>query len=414
MREIQDESSRVLEKSNSAAADTVGEIDALLGLIESQKDLLLRGTVDVPTALSTLQTAVKASEEAVHATHKGLAAAVLTLSQAVERISGPERSDDALTALDSGETRALLHLVAQQLYHEGYMEIADTLVERTSLSFDSFLRGQYVAMHSLAHSIRSPTRDVTPVLQWCDSAVQETTAGASPPSGASLEGTILREGMLDALRTLKFRLHFLQCVRLMMEGSRDSAVQYVRNFLTPLARTKELYRDVQRLTTSLVYASTQGSGEVEAAFPCTTPYPWTSPDGLDALWAAATDLFLECWCRRYGLPRRAPLQVCVDAGYHVLPALRKYNELRRRTPEMFLQLPSMPLELTYQSWLTCPVTQQQATEGDGPNPAMMLPCAHVISHNALRSLLRPGTRGTLKCPYCPTECEISNCIKLYA
>lgn len=37
---------------------------------------------------------------------------------------------------------------------------------------------------------------------------------------------------------------------------------------------------------------------------------------------------------------------------------------------------------------------------------MMLPCGHVIAQESLQRLAKGGSSVSLKCPYCPRECNL--------
>lgn len=42
---------------------------------------------------------------------------------------------------------------------------------------------------------------------------------------------------------------------------------------------------------------------------------------------------------------------------------------------------------------------------------MILPCGHVICKESILKLIR-GPSSRFKCPYCPAECNYSNCYQV--
>jgi hypothetical protein len=404
LQEIEDTLSQVAQHIEHAKNTSITEVDALIQCLEAAKvRIMSEGPSAIEDTLSSLQGNVSTAEHSVQAGYKTLAGSVGVFSKVIDTAMYSCVNAD----VDEGHSvdeEALLRLIAEQLLHDGYIDLADDVAKQSSIVLDAAMRTQYVELQTITRNIVDKN-DVTQALVWCRDILTQTNI----KQGAdTLLATIRLERIANDVRTLEFKLHALQCTRLLTkEGSRNEAIAYLRRHLTPLANTKGLWRDVQRLMTSMVYAPTP----LDGAFPVTAPYTWLH-DNKKA-WRDAAQLFIQCWCRTYQLPRLPPLQVCVDAGFLVMPVLRKYMNLPMRTADTALQLDPLPPEYSFQSWACCPVTQQLATSGEGANPAMLLPCAHIISQNAMRSLVRAGSHR-LKCPYCPTECEAANSLKLFA
>lgn len=64
---------------------------------------------------------------------------------------------------------------------------------------------------------------------------------------------------------------------------------------------------------------------------------------------------------------------------------------------------ALPPGYQFHSIFVCPVSKDQTTES---NPPMMLPCGHVIAQESLQRLAKGGSSVSLKCPYCPRECNL--------
>eukprot|EP00759_Apiculatamorpha_spiralis_P007722 PhF_6_TR14914/c0_g1_i2/m.23303 len=415
-------------------------IHSLISSFEDIKTSLTNGSLSVPQALEQMMKDVEASESQVSAAHRSDNVAFASLARGVDSaFKNPVVCDPDENVLSDDQNTSLLRLIALQLLHDGHSDISDALADEynkttiPNMAFgtphqqqhisqhlpliDSATRQQYEELHKVLLSI--PT-DVSPALTWCGEALQRLNPFTTPTTTAT---TIKAAGSLEALhlskltekiKTLQFKLHSTRCVQLMNNGDAAGALKYLRTYITPLAVTKPLYREVQRLVTSITFATTTKPNSGMSLQPLGPPhvYPWldhhsqfpTHDEGM-----VLTDVqrtFQKIWCEVHLLPTTSPLQVCVDAGYAVMPLLEKYASLPIRTPDMVLQLTASQQGLpSYQSVALCPVTQSALTDASGLNPAVLLPCGHVISHQAVRSLGRHGSHR-VKCPYCPMECDV--------
>ncbi|KAJ9442708.1 LisH domain-containing protein C29A3.03c [Diplonema papillatum] len=137
------------------------------------------------------------------------------------------------------------------------------------------------------------------------------------------------------------------------------------------------------------------------------------PYDAEALWTELMLGLVACWCEHNKLARHPHLTTTVAAGDQALPTLQKYQSLPvhfRRTK--VLHVPVLPKGMVFRSSISCPVTQEVTTSGDGSNPAMLLPCCHVISRQAIHTLIRPP-HDSFKCPYCPSESRYVECQPLF-
>eukprot|EP01062_Namystynia_karyoxenos_P063164 TRINITY_DN5598_c0_g1_i4.p1 TRINITY_DN5598_c0_g1~~TRINITY_DN5598_c0_g1_i4.p1 ORF type:complete len:545 (+),score=172.19 TRINITY_DN5598_c0_g1_i4:79-1713(+) len=231
------------------------------------------------------------------------------------------------------------------------------------------------------------------------------------------------------LRELAFQLFRLRTLGLMREGRRGEALSFLRTHVAQQAAQKpEWWRVFLELAGGLAFvgscpqsprgsiaADGQRASPVNVPLPPTpktpvgavrAPYSWLHDDDT-TLWREAEALFRRCWCELWVEPLHSPLATCIAAGAEALPTLQRYLCL----PAVFrtskeLHMPALPRELQFRSVVSCPVTQQVCTHADGPNPAMLMPCGHVVCRNAVLTLAH---NGRLKCPYCPSDCAATQC-----
>jgi hypothetical protein len=111
------------------------------------------------------------------------------------------------------------------------------------------------------------------------------------------------------------------------------------------------------------------------------------------------------FCRVHDIPVKSHLYSLLSCGNAALPSVVKFVHknieiLNSRSNQMPFEI-SLEPEFVFQSIFTCPLSKEVSL-----NP-MMLPCGHVLSLNSLEKLR--GTKSSFKCPYCPMDCQRTNC-----
>eukprot|EP00760_Papus_ankaliazontas_P039359 PhM_4_TR9545/c0_g1_i2/m.34217 len=403
------------QKNVAAGTASQAALDSILEQIELLKKNLEGGTVPIAEGLANLtkhvEVASASSRDSASALQRETSTFTSIVSEkfaAYEEFSNDQQPDVVSSSADGAlshelRNRSLLHLIYDQLLHDGYLDIASEVATHTTDVSDCAKRQQYVELHDMLRCILD--RDVAKPIEWCKEFLSQAEAlqkrNGSSPDIPRLHQDILTDGVAD----LCFELHWLRALSLVMGGRRSDAVEFVRREVTPLTRSCRSKRSkVNQLLTSMVFMG--GSTQVPSA-----PYEWLGPTSATKVWQRTALKFMVTWCARYQMADRPALELCVEAGHHVYPLLHKYMALPFRSDDAALQLESMPRDLTFHSWVCCPVTHVLATKADDDNPPVLLPCGHVFSEHALRSLGRYGSHR-IKCAYCPLETDRSMCVRL--
>lgn len=248
------------------------------------------------------------------------------------------------------------------------------------------LQGRFSEMYSLLHQLR--LRNLTPAIDWARANHSKLEARGSD---------------------LEFELSKLQFVWLFKgpavnglpddeKNGQSGALAYARQHFARF-RYRHL-REIQQLCCAMLYAPNLETSPYRQIFE-------TEP-AFDEVAAS----FTRDFCSLLGLSAESPLYKAVTAGSIALPRLIKYTSYMKENKaewttenELGFETP-LPPSMIYHPIFVCPVSKEQTTE---QNPAMMLPCGHVICQESLEKMAK-GSR--YKCPYCPTEGHLRDAIKI--
>lgn len=159
-------------------------------------------------------------------------------------------------------------------------------------------------------------------------------------------------------------------------------------------------KEIQQLCCAMVYASNLDESPYKHIFE------------IDSAFDDVSTSFTREFCSLLGLSAESPLYIAVTAGSIALPRLIKYTTYMKEKKtewttenELAFETP-LPPSMIFHPIFVCPVSKEQTTEH---NPAMMLPCGHVICRESLHNIAK-GSR--YKCPYCPTEGHLKDAVKI--
>lgn len=221
-------------------------------------------------------------------------------------------------------------------------------------------------------------------------SVEETAKAAASAAKAARD-----VGSEASARSLEFSLHSLVYLDMLCSGNRKEALSYAREMLAPFI---DFYlEEVQALMACLLYAP-----KLDAS-------PYRELVTKSRRMEIERMLTRE-YCRVAGLPVESPLLSVVRCGAAALPVLVKAARVSPNWRDVEGD-DALPVEVEiardcrHHSVFTCPVSKEEASEGNGP---MILPCGHVLSRQSIARLPR-ANNPRFKCPYCPSEQMPSQC-----
>lgn len=268
-------------------------------------------------------------------------------------------------------------IIASHFYRQGLFDIGDSIINEAGEPNATALRSQFLEMHQILEAMR--IRNLEPALTWVSAN---------------------REKLVQNGSNLELKLHTLQFVEVLQNGTRADALKYARTYLAPFA---SLHKDeFQKLMGCLLYAGRLDSSPYSDLM---SPFHWE----------VTTEELNRQFCTLLGQSYESPLSVAVAAGVEGLPTLLKLANVmaaKKQEWQAMKQLP-VPVELgkefQFHSIFVCPVSRDQ---GSDENPPMLLPCLHVLCKQSIMKLSKSSTR-TFKCPYCPAEATVAQCRQLY-
>jgi hypothetical protein len=211
----------------------------------------------------------------------------------------------------------------------------------------------------------------------------------------------IHEGKLDSLikwvndnakgSELEFMVHKLQFIQFYKSGNIFKAYEYGKHWFPKLLHTDESQlATVSKLMTSLLYSYNDNPYEIQYDL---------SELGIQ---------FNKQFCSHIGFQVDSSLSMVILSSFIAFPFFDKYEKIKSMIQWSSKdELPFeviLPQRLKYHAIYICPVLKNETTK---QNPAMALPCHHIISKQAMWKLSKNG--GNFKCPYCPMTCLPSQC-----
>ncbi|KAL6876727.1 CTLH/CRA C-terminal to lish motif domain-containing protein [Trichoderma novae-zelandiae] len=415
-----------MRKSNLTAA--IQDVDKIIDYLVAAREQVAAADADshrISMAMTTLQNPVKDRLDAITNDLKDVTKAQRSYGKALDKAL-PHRELPMETDAMADHPALINRAIAMHLVREGQFSVASTFVRESRdpplSSLDALsprtartdedgdddmiqeyeeeerdyghgandypedLQGQFAEMYSLLSELKN--RNLGPAIRWARQNNSRLEAAGS---------------------NLEFELCKLQFIWLFkgprVNGLPDDerngqmgALRYARDNFARF-QTRHL-RDIQQLCGAMVFAP-----NIEAS-------PYRHIFQIDSAFEDVATSFTREFCSLLGLSAESPLYVAVTAGSIALPRLIKYTTYMKEKKtewttenELAFETP-LPPSMIYHSIFVCPVSKEQTTE---QNPAMMLPCGHVICRESLHNMAK-GSR--YKCPYCPTEGHLKDAIKI--
>jgi hypothetical protein len=135
----------------------------------------------------------------------------------------------------------------------------------------------------------------------------------------------------------------------------------------------------------------------------------------DHCWEEVASIVIRACCRLYEIPYRAYLDTCLQAGFSVLPVMRKLIAVMENNLTNWKNMDEFPVEFPvhdefrFHTVFTCPVSKEESTP---ENPPILLKCGHVICKTCVKKISSNFSRR-FKCPTCPMEQKESDTKEIY-
>lgn len=280
------------------------------------------------------------------------------------------------------DTRVLNQVIANFFYRQGMFDLGDSFLAEAGDESECTTRQSFVEMHKIVEAMEK-RRELGLALNW-----------------ATLNSEKLKQSRSD----LEMKLHSLRFLEIAKDQSSQEAINYARKHF-PVHADSSLY-EIQKLTCSLLWSNR----DLEHS-----PYSeLLSP----SRWNDAVRELTKQYCNLLGESSESGLSTTVTAGTQALPVLLKYMNVmmaasKKLDWQSVEQLPvavELSEELRFHSVFVCPVSKEQASD---ENPPMMMPCGHVLCKQTINKMSKNGAKSSFKCPYCPTDVDISRCRQLH-
>ncbi|XP_027346045.1 protein RMD5 homolog [Abrus precatorius] len=380
---IKDAFDRVTKKQKLSSSKTQEVIDQIRQEIVSVLDMMqsVNNTdheLDYKTVLNDLKATLLKIAPLSHmeGSQKELNVALSKYGKLLEKYFNPDISK-AYRNIDF-DVHTLNQIIANHFYRQGLFDIGDHFMSVVGEPESAaIMKSPFLEMYQILEAMQN--QNLEPALNWAATNYEKLTQSGSD---------------------IVLKLHSMQFVKILQNGSRDEALHYARTHLSPFASSH--MADIQKLMGCLLW-----TGKLDRC-----PYhALLSPSNWDKL----AEEIKRQFCNLLGQSYNCPLSVTVAAGVQVLPPLLKFMNVmagKKQEWQSMNQLP-VPVELDrefqYHSIFVCPVTKEQATED---NPPMLMACGHVLCKQSILKMSKNSTK-VFKCPYCPYDIDAAQCRQLY-
>ncbi|ODA81049.1 hypothetical protein RJ55_04011 [Drechmeria coniospora] len=402
-----------VRRSNLTAA--IGDVDKIIGLLMAARDQVAADddAHKIGMAMTTLQNPVKAQLEAINNDLKEVTKAQKAFGKALDKAL-PQRDLPMETDAMADHPALINRALAMHLLREGQFSVASTflreeqqqreqketatmsqLLQRRDEDGDNSmtkddegdaemqslhsedLQDKFSEMYSILAELKQ--RNLTPAIRWA-----RLNNGRLEGKGSNLEFELCKLQYIWL-----FKGHAQNGLPDGSSNGKLGALAYAQKHFAPFQRRH--LKEIQQLICAMLFAP-----NIESS-------PYRHIFEINSAFEDVATSFTREFCSLLGLAAESPLYVAVTAGSIALPRLIKYTTYMKEKKtewttenELAFETP-LPESMIYHPIFVCPVSKEQTTES---NPAMMLPCGHVICRDSLHRIAK-GSR--YKCPYCPTE-----------
>jgi hypothetical protein len=366
---------RVSKKQRTCSAKTVQFLSQMEHELRATKELMEQSTSreERKNLMNTLHDKLQKLElpGQVAAQQKEFYGSVSRLGKSIDKHFSPSSFGNRETNLDEN---LLNQVIANHFYREGQPELGEKFCKEANVSVSKELKQSFIKMHLVVSELHK--HNLAPALAWVET--QGHAKGRSSP--------------------LEFKLHSMQFIHLLTSQGCKAALQYARLHLSKFASSHML--EIRQLMGCLLYHNNISR----------SPYKELLSENH---WEDIKQDFVRECCKSMGQACESPLLVASAAGALAIPTLVKFATVMAKRQD-WAAMEQLPVEIelghdfTFYSIFACPISRDQASPDD---PPMMLPCGHMLSKQSLTKLNKSNTKP-FKCPYCPSEQKVSDCLQV--
>ncbi|POS83214.1 hypothetical protein EPUL_003748 [Erysiphe pulchra] len=379
-----------LEK-NMTLEKSIRDVDILIEQLEKARETIAADPNSAPITLATLQNPLKKGFEQVNEDLNQIHKTYAKYGKSLDKNVPIKALPDNLDALTS-HTKLINRAIAMHLIREGQFSLARTflsegetvtmtvndqpMIDSEELKAEDILQA-FLKMYSILDDLK--VHNLESAIQWArQNSLQLEQRGSN----------------------IEFELCKLQYLWLFHGPEKNGlpddqnngllgAYNYARaNFPRHMARFP---KEIEQLITALLYRSNLKQS------------PYYRLLNSESAWERIYSSFITDFCSLLGLSSASPLHIACTAGAIALPTLLKFADIVRdkktewtTQSELPVEIP-LPRSMFFHAIFVCPVSKEQTTE---KNPAMVMPCGHVLAKESLQRICKTGR---CKCPYCPSE-----------
>jgi len=372
---VRKEFDKMVKKEKSLSKKTQSSLDGFLKDLDSTKQMIQKDPQAIQKALNDLNQKAKDLRNSLATEQKESYTYISKYGKTIDKAFKLELGKFGDATVFDGKKDLLNEVITNHLYRQGRFKLGEIFSKEANIQINPSLKQEFFEMYRICDTIKN--RNLIPALEWAKKHQPELQK-----RGSSLE----------------FKLHHLQFVSFLQSHKKEEALHYAKSNFGSLAGTH--IKEIQRLMGCLLYLN-----HLEKS-----PYAdLVSPTH----WSDIQNQFTRDCCSLMGLSYESPLYISISAGASALPTLLKVTKMMQSKKTEWSQQNELPVEIAlsreyrYHSIYVCPVAKEQVSE---QNPAMLLPCGHVICQESLAKIVK-GT-GKFKCPYCPTDAMRSSARKI--
>lgn len=339
----------------------------------------------ISLALTRLGNPVKTFCDGMNSSIRDVSKAQRGFGKALDRALPQQELPMEIDSMEE-HTEHVNRAILMHLLREGEFDVVGKFLEDTNpngvaadtskeVAWREGLEARFTRMYKILSELKKS--NLAPAITWANEHSKELEQ-----KGSSLEFDLTK-------------LHFLWLYR---NTGEVEALKYAREHFHRFQTTHK--PELCRLSCATIYAPNLPA----------SPYP--EMFDTNVAFEEVSVSFTRDFCSLLGFSAESPLYVAITAGAISLPSLIKYTRHARKQrtewttdQELAFETP-LPTSMVYHPIFVCPVSKEQTTDR---NPPMRLNCAHVVSRDSLHNMAK-GNR--YKCPYCPTEGQVSDAIKI--